>query len=186
MGVIWAWFESDHTCNPPFKNAAYAHVRILFFSLLATPVAPLILLINATSPSSFHIQWIFPGTHSFISNYTIEVQSAQAPPESAWIPLHVRSASAVTTANISSPILEPFTEYRVRVVAIYRDGRQIPSEVEVVRMESNTPLDPPSNIKAVTSNKTALNVTWNVSDISEHSRAAHVYCSITVQPLLFK
>ena len=29
MGVIWAWFESDHTCHLPFKNPAYAHDELV-------------------------------------------------------------------------------------------------------------------------------------------------------------
>ena len=24
MGMVWAWFEFHHTCNPPFINPAYA------------------------------------------------------------------------------------------------------------------------------------------------------------------
>ena len=35
MGVVWVWFESDHTCNLPFKNPAYAPADV--FSHACTP-----------------------------------------------------------------------------------------------------------------------------------------------------
>ena len=129
----------------------------------ATPVAPVIIphSLNSTSPTSFHIEWIFRGASTFVNNYIIEVQSvldADAP----WIPLETRSVSAITSADISSEILEAFTLYNVRVVAIYNDGNRVPSDVDTVRTGSDVPADSPSEVMGVAPNNMALSISWEV------------------------
>ena len=93
----------------------------------------------------------------------VEIQS---PPDSAspWIPIHTKSTSAVTAADISSDDLAAFTLYGVRVVAMYSEGDPVPSEEHVVLTGTDVPADSPNNVVVTALMDTsALNITWNVS-----------------------
>ena len=129
-----------------------------------TPVVPQILSLESTSSTSFTVQWVFPGSTAYITNYTIEIQLSL---DSPWTPVLTKSIRAVTIADVSNEnVLEPFTEYRVRVVAAYSDGRRMASEGSVVRTGEGTPENGPTDLKGVpTANNTALSLSWSVSII---------------------
>lgn len=96
----------------------------------------------------------------------VEIQS---PPDSTspWTPIHNKSTSAVTAADISSNTLSAFTQYGVRVVAMYSNGDRVPSEEGVVLTGTGVPADSPTNVAvagiAMSDDNALLNITWSVS-----------------------
>jgi hypothetical protein len=129
----------------------------------ATPVAPIILSVNSTSPTSFHIEWLFSGVPTFISDYIIEIQN---PPNSTapWTPVHNKSAGSITIADIiSEDQLDAFTLYGVRIVAMYTNGDRVPSNQEVILTGTDRPADSPRDVTGAAQTNTALDISWNVS-----------------------
>ena len=128
------------------------------------PVAPVIISVTALSSTSLNVQWHFPGSSDVLSDYSIEFQES-AKSDQGWTGAKTQSASVTTVTDIQQLI--PFTEYNVRVVAIYSQGAADPtiSEVRSARTLAEIPSDPPQNVQVRALNNTALRFSWQVGGV---------------------
>ena len=70
--------------------------------------------------------------------------------------------NAVTRAEVSDPTLRAYTEYNVRVSAVYRDGSFVYSEPRKVRTGIAVPLDPPRDLNATPVDTSTIELHWKV------------------------
>ena len=103
------------------------------------------------------------GWHYFVvttnppSMYAIELQSGSG---GWWIALN-QSAMAITNATIGN--LSPYTQYGVRVVAVFGEGERVESEGKTVVTDEDRPAGPPTIVESSAINTTTLLVRWEVS-----------------------
>jgi len=124
-------------------------------------VIPTIHLVNATSPNSFELQWSFNGDLTQVSGYIIYVAT---PTDQVPILSKKWSPRAVTRTEVSSPALQPYTEYLVNVVVEYAGStHMLVSDVRRVRTGVAAPLDPPRSFTAKLGGDSTIELTWEVS-----------------------
>lgn len=119
-------------------------------------VGPMIFQLTATS-TTINVGWhYFVVTTNPPSMYTIELQSGSG----GWRIVLNQSAMAITNATIRN--LSPYTQYGVRVVAVFGDGERVESEVRTVVTDEDKPAGPPTIVESSAINTTTLLVRWEV------------------------
>ena len=145
-------------------------------SVTDMPVAPVIISVTALSSTSLNVQWHFPGSSDVLSDYSIEVQES-ANSDQGWTRAKTQSASVTTVTDVDN--LVPFTEYNVRVVAIYSQGAADPtiSGAKSARTLAEIPSDPPQDIQVLAPNNTALRFSWQVGGVLLSSQLLLYKCT---------
>ncbi len=122
------------------------------------PVAPIIISVMETSSTSLNIQWHFPGSANSLLKYTIELQLIGQ--GQGWSVVSTQDASLITVTDVQG--LMPYTQYNVRIVAVYMEGESTISEVMTARTLPDVPANPPLTVTAMAPNSTTLRLTWEV------------------------
>ncbi len=127
------------------------------------PVAPIVLSVTPTSSTTLNVRWHFPGSSTILLSYKIELQ--QRPDNGlGWFVVKTQPANLVTMADIGG--LVPYTEYSVRIVAVYTEGDSTVSGGMGAGMGATTlsdvPAGPPTEIRVEALNTTTLRFTWQV------------------------
>ncbi len=125
------------------------------------PVAPIVLSVTPISSTTLNVQWHFPGSSTILLSYKIELQR----PDNGlgWSVVKTQPANLVTMADIGG--LVPYTEYSVRIVAVYTEGGSTVSGgmgATAVTTLSDVPAGPPTEIRVEALNTTTLRFTWQV------------------------
>ena len=125
-------------------------------------VGPMIFQLTATS-TTINVGWhYFVVTTNPPSMYAIELQSGSG---GWWIVLN-QSGMAITNATIRNR--SPYTQYDVRVVAVFGDGERVGSEVRMVVTDEDKPAGSPTIVESSAINTTSLLVRWEVSRTLEY------------------
>ena len=132
------------------------HLYVIF-TCTGNRVGPTIFQLTVTS-TTITISWYyFVVRTNPPSLYAIELQSGLG---GWWIALN-QSAMAITNATIRN--LSPYTQYGVRVVAVFGEGERVGSEVKMVVTDEDRPAGPPTIVESSAINTTTLLVRWEVS-----------------------
>ncbi len=126
------------------------------------PVAPVIISVEETSSTSLNIQWHFPGAATSLLNYVIELQLIGQ--NEQWSVVRTQDASLITVTDVLE--LMPYTQYNVRVNAVYMEGESTISEVVTARTLPDVPSNPPLiDDDPVAPNSTTLRLSWEVRGV---------------------
>ena len=116
----------------------------------------MIFQLTATS-TTINVGWhYFVVTTNRPSMYAIELQSGSG----GWRIVLNQSGMAITNATIRN--LSPYTQYDVRVVAVFGDGERVGSEVRMVVTDEDKPAGSPTIVESSAINTTSLLVRWEV------------------------
>jgi len=129
---------------------------------LELPHAPTSLAVTNVQATHAELRFIpgFSG-HTFISSWIVEAQKNYASSNDSWTPIYTVSEPDAVLLTI--PVLQPYTAYRLRLIAENVAGRSPPSQPTLwFNTLQTSPSAPPSDVIVRPFNETALLVRWAV------------------------
>ena len=126
------------------------------------PHAPTSLAVSNIHATQVRLQFIpgFSG-HTFISLWIVEAQKNYVDANNSWVQIYSVSDPDAVSITVSS--LQPYTAYRLRLIAQNIAGQSPPSQPTVwFDTLQDLPSAPPTGVMVRPFNETALLVRWAV------------------------
>jgi len=126
------------------------------------PHAPTSLVVNDIQATQARLRFIpgFSG-NTFVSLWIVEAQKSYVVADDSWS--SIRNVSDRDAVSITVSTLQPYTAYRLRLIAVNVAGQSPPSEPSAwFNTRQAIPSAPPTEVLVRPLNQTALSIRWAV------------------------